>query len=59
MIGMDFVDSMDKDRIVVPDQDLGSHWLCKVYWRDAGYGGKVKLAKSLFGNGYYGFVEKS
>jgi hypothetical protein len=58
MLNVDFVDSTDPDRIVVPEKDLGTHWLCRVYWREAGFGGKVKLAKSLFNNMYYGFMPK-
>jgi hypothetical protein len=58
MINCDLYDAMDHDRCIVPRKDLGSHYLCDVYWRDSGYGGKVKLAKSLFGNRWIGFVAK-
>ena len=57
MIGFDFYDTNDNDRIVVPEKDLGTHYLCSIYWRDSGYGGKTTLSKKLF-NVRYGFVSK-
>lgn len=58
MIDVDFYDVQDQDRIVVPEKDLGSHWLCRVYYRDGGYVGKTKLLKRMFGDSRFGFVLK-
>lgn len=57
-IGIDYYDTMDHDRCVMPEQDLGSHFLCRVYFRDSGYAGKVKLLKKMFGDSRHGFVFK-
>lgn len=57
MLNMDFYDCMDKDRCVVPEKDLGSHYLCAVHYRQEGYVGKVKLSKKLFGS-RWGFLSK-
>jgi len=57
MVGQQYTDSMDRDRILIPEKDLGLYFLCRVYFRNTGYCGKIKIKKSLFDNDRYGFFQ--
>lgn len=59
MIGMTYVDVMDRERHIRPVKDMGKEWLCEVFWHSEGRsvaGGRIAITKKLFDQSDYGFI---